>query len=213
MKKIKFRILILTTLLCLAPIILGITFYQELPSQIAVHFNMDNQPDSYATKNFALFGIPIILTLLQITCCVLSDLKDPMENKKSPKIVKIVKFIIPVLGMILYLTILGIALEQPIDARKSILWALGIIFMVIGNYLPKTNGMIIRTNVFKQAEEQWQKLNRLWGYTYVVAGILLMITIFLEPIYSAIVVGIVVITIIVEMLYVISKTSKQKQQK
>ena len=174
---------------------------------------MDNQPDSYATKNFALFGIPIILTLLQITCCVLSDLKDPLENKKPPKIVKIVKFIIPVLGMILYLTILGIALEQPIDARKSILWALGIIFMVIGNYLPKTNGMIIRTNVFKQAEEQWQKLNRLWGYTYVVAGILLMITIFLEPIYSAIVVGIVVITIIVEMLYIISKTSKQKQQK
>ena len=73
MKNINWKIVIITSLVCLLPIVLGIIFYQQLPEQMPVHFNINNEIDSYASKNFALFGIPIILTGLQVFCCILTD--------------------------------------------------------------------------------------------------------------------------------------------
>ena len=63
MKKIDWKILIITSLICIIPIIFGIVLYEKLPDQMAVHFGINNEPNEYAPKEFALFGIPIFMTL------------------------------------------------------------------------------------------------------------------------------------------------------
>ena len=86
MKKIDWKILIITSLICLVPIIFGIVLYEKLPDQMAVHFDMNNEPNEYASKEFALFIIPIFMTLLQIVCCTFSDLlEQKRQNKKAYK--------------------------------------------------------------------------------------------------------------------------------
>ena len=42
MKNINWKIVIITSLVCLLPIVLGIIFYQQLPEQMPVHFNINN---------------------------------------------------------------------------------------------------------------------------------------------------------------------------
>ena len=81
-KRIDWKILIITTLMCIVPIIFGVILYNRLPEQMAVHFGLNNEPNSFAPKEFALFGIPLLMTALQIICCISSDC---MEQKKQNK--------------------------------------------------------------------------------------------------------------------------------
>ena len=45
MKKINFDILLLTSVMCLVPILFGLYCYQDLPKIVAVHFDINNNPD------------------------------------------------------------------------------------------------------------------------------------------------------------------------
>jgi len=47
MKKINYKILLVTCIVTLFPIALGLVFYDSLPNEMAVHFNIKNNPDNY----------------------------------------------------------------------------------------------------------------------------------------------------------------------
>jgi len=55
MEKKNKRTLILSVIICLLPMVLGIAFYNRLPEQMPIHFTINDVPDNYAPKNFALF--------------------------------------------------------------------------------------------------------------------------------------------------------------
>ena len=57
MKKINWRILGITCLVTLLPIVLGVIFWQRLPEEIAIHFNIHNEPDNYASKSVAVLKV------------------------------------------------------------------------------------------------------------------------------------------------------------
>lgn len=97
-KKLKLdKFEILTLILCLVPIIIGIILYTKLPDQIAIHFDTNNQPDSYASKFFVILGMPIILTLLQLICCITSKLRSSIKVGFT-KLYYIVRLIIPIIS-------------------------------------------------------------------------------------------------------------------
>ena len=81
MRKIDGKMLSLTLAVCLLPIVFGVFFYQKMPEMVAIHFNMNNEVDHYASKNFALFGIPVLMIMLQIFCCVMSDWRGNQERE------------------------------------------------------------------------------------------------------------------------------------
>ena len=55
MKKKIDMLLILTTSICLLPIVLSTVLYPELPGEIPVHFNIAGQASNYLPKAFADF--------------------------------------------------------------------------------------------------------------------------------------------------------------
>lgn len=70
MEKKNKKTLILSVIICLLPMVLGIAFYNRLPEQMPIHFTVNDVPDNYAPKNFALFGIPIIMAIIQAICLI-----------------------------------------------------------------------------------------------------------------------------------------------
>lgn len=181
MKKINWNNLIFTCMICLLPICMGLYFYEELPDTMAVHFNIENQADNFASKNFALFGIPAIMTLLQAFCCIISDIN---ENKKgnSPKIIKIVKWIIPFLTIVVYTLTVLVGLGKTVDIGKIISIVLGVMFMVIGNYMPKMSYDDAKGNInpLPANESDFKQMMRLWGYTFVIGGMAIIAAIFVS---------------------------------
>ena len=55
------KMLLLTSIITLLPVFIGLFLWNQLPDSVATHFGLDNQPDGYSSKAFAVFGLPLIL--------------------------------------------------------------------------------------------------------------------------------------------------------
>ena len=179
MEKKNKRTLILSIIICLLPIILGIAFYNKLPEQMPIHFTINDVPDNYVPKNFALFGIPIIMAVIQAICIIATTKVNKLKNNEKPKIVKIMEWFIPIITVILYIIMIEVPLGSDVYVGKSICLILGILFMIIGNYLPKMSyeiGKII-FHPMPKTEKSFRKISKIMGYSFIGIGICLLILI------------------------------------
>lgn len=200
MKRINWKILITTSLICLLPIVLGIIYYNDIPQSVAIHFDINNNPNTFMDKNIVLFLFPVGMTLMQIVCCVATDLKKN-DNHYTPKIEYICKSIVPVMSIFMYSLTLIIALGTKVDVRLFVCFFLSIIFIVTGNYLPKTASRYLQSVLTISHLSSQRKVTRLMGYSFVILGILLLISLFFSPIYSVLVVALIIIVLLVEAIY------------
>ena len=196
-KKIDWKILIITSLICLIPIIFGVILYDQLPEQMAVHFGVNNEPNSFAPKEFALFGIPLLMFILQVFCCISSDFME--EKKQNKKYITIYKWIIPIIEMVVYLTMLAYGAGIELDMRIIVCITLGIIFMIVGNYMPKTE--INKLQMYYVRKDFWEKIKRPAGYFFVIMGLAFIISAFLNSMVSLILLGIIIVTAILISIY------------
>ena len=196
-KKIDWKILIITSLICLIPIIFGVILYDQLPEQMAVHFGVNNEPNSFAPKEFALFGIPIFMFALQVFCCIFSDFME--EKKQNKKYITIYKWIIPIIEMVVYLTMLAYGAGIELDMRMIVCITLGIVFTLVGNYMPKTEPNKLQMNYIRA--DFWKKVKRPAGYFFVIIGLAFIISAFLNSIVSLILLGIIIVAAILISIY------------
>lgn len=188
MKKINFKFIIITMIICLLPMIFGIAMYNQLPDKMAVHFDINNEPNNFFPKAVAVFGLPIFMSLFQLICCVMTDLG---KKENSSKLEKVAKWVLPVTSIVLYITTIIFNLGIEVDVRKIACLLIGIIIILMGNYLPKVKSgdyINIHPKALVENEKIWRKYSRALGYTYVISGVLIAISILFQPIVSAIVV-------------------------
>ena len=197
MKKIDWKILMITSLICLIPIIFGIILYDQLPEQMAVHFGMNNEPNSFAPKEFALFGIPLLMFILQVFCCIVSDFME--EKKQNKKYITIYKWIIPIIEMVVYLTMLAYGAGIELDMRMIVCITLGIVFMLVGNYMPKTEPNKLQMNYIRA--DFWKKVKRPAGYFFVIIGLAFIISAFLNSMVSFILLIILIVFAVLTTIY------------
>ena len=118
MKFIKWKSLIITCIVCLLPILLGIALWDNLPDTMAIHFNINNEPDNFSSKGFVVFGLPLLMVLLQMFCCFINDINSHKHGERI-KFERATKWIIPVMTVILQVITLGYGLGFNIDIRKK----------------------------------------------------------------------------------------------
>ncbi len=207
MKKIDWKMLGLTLVVCCLPILFGIAFYARLPEKMAIHFKIDNAPDGFASKNFALFGIPLFMMAMQLFCCILSDVKQTKEER-SPKFIVVIKWLIPILSVMTSILTIEISLGSAVEVRTIVCAVLGILFMVIGNYMPKVSYENVKgmMHPMPKNEEIFGKFMRLQGYTFVLVGLLLVISIFCQPMVTVgVMVGMIVVMVLETIFLAVQK--------
>ena len=101
MKKIDKKMLLFGILLCLLPMLIGFYYYDLLPDKIAIHFNMQGNPDNFVSKTCGIVGLPLVM------------------------------------GAVFLVLSIALDVDNNFDVGKLTLFTVGIIFMVLGNYLPK----------------------------------------------------------------------------
>lgn len=120
MEKKNKKTLILSVIICLLPMVLGIAFYNRLPEQMLIHFTVNDVPDNYAPKNFALFGIPIIMAIIQAICLIFTSKVNKLKNSEKPKIVKIMEWFIPIVTVLVYIIMIEVPLGSDVYVGKSV---------------------------------------------------------------------------------------------
>lgn len=176
MKIFKWKIFIITSIVCLLPILLGISLWERLPETMAIHFNAYGEADNFASKGFVVFGLPILMVALQAFSCFIYDI-NAYKHGERKKFEAVTKWIIPCMTVILQIVTLGYGLGWNLDIRKIVAIIVGVIFLVMGNYMPKLDYV-------KNADittEKARKINRFIGYESVVMGMLFIVSIFLPP--------------------------------
>ena len=167
MEKKDKKTLILSVVICLLPMILGAILYNKLPEQMPIHFTTGDVPDNYAPKNFALFVIPLIMAIVQAIC--MFSTMNKLKNKEKPRIAKIMEWFIPIVTVLVYIVMIEVSLGSDIYVGKSICLILGILFVIIGNYLPKQS-YDTAMGVFHPTpsnEKTFRKMSKIMGYGFI----------------------------------------------
>jgi len=203
MKFMKWKTLFITCGVCLLAIIPGIVMWNSLPDSVAIHFDINNNPDNFASKGFAVFGLPLLMAVLQCFCCFINDINAHKHGERK-KFEMVTKWIIPVMAVVLQMLTLGYVAGWSVDMRKAAAVIVGVILIVIGNYMPKFD-YIKNHDVDTQKA---RKINRFIGFETVIMGLLFLGSIFLPPIATVVCLILLVPYAIISVVYGIKVTRK-----
>ena len=177
MMRANRKTLIITSILTILPMLIGVIYWNRLPDVMATHFGTNNEANGFSSKAFAVFGIPAVLLAVQwFGALVISH--DPKKQNISPKMFSLVLWITPVISLVVAATVYPFNLDCELDITFFIELLLGLMFIIIGNYLPKARQSYtigIRVPWTLANEENWNRTHRLGGYLWVISGILMII--------------------------------------
>ena len=166
--------------------------WNKLPEKVAVHFDLKGNPDRFGNKSELLITTILLAVMNVVIYLILTNIyridpkKYAAENKD--RLVKIafavVLFMSGILCMIIYS-----ASNGNINFSTGIIFSgTGLLFAVIGNYLPN-----LKPNYFAglrlpwtlENEDNWRKTHQLAGKLWFAGGLLLAITcLFLPPVVA-----------------------------
>ena len=180
--KINKKLVLFTSILILLPSLVGCVFWNQLPEEMPTHFNLLSQVDGYDHKMFAIFGLPALMLLMHWLILFLM-IKDPKSSNISSKIQLLIYWIIPFISCLSMISIYGASLGYSMMSGILAQIFMGVVMIVIGNYLPKTrrNYIIgIRLPWTLESDENWSKTHRLAGKIWVLGGLLLFLNAFVQ---------------------------------
>ena len=196
------KTLVITSLICLLPIIVGALVYKRLPEMIATHFDLNGNPDGWSSRAFAVFGLPAILLAVNLLLPFMLR-ADPKHENMSGALVNITIWTIPVLSLLCSGLTLGRALGYDVRIERVLPVFMGVLFILIGNYLPKTKQsytMGIKLPWTLASEENWNRTHRLAGFLWVLGGIYFIVVSFIGWSVTAFVIPLAVM-VLVPMVY------------
>ena len=170
--------LILASLATLLPIAYGLLLWDHLPPQMATHYGLDGQADGWSSRGFAVWFIPLCM-LLTLWLCVLITAKDPKNKDQNPKPMTMVIWIIPAITNLCSGLMYALSLGVDVSVFAVMQAAMGLMFVVIGNYLPKcrpNHTIGIRVPWTLSDEENWEASHRFGGRVWFIGGMILMLT-------------------------------------
>lgn len=204
MIKKNLKILVITSIVTVLPMLVGIILWNKLPDQIPVHWNAAGEIDGWSSKPFAVFGIPLMMVAFQ-WICGLALSADPKRSNHGPKLVQLSLWIIPVISIILSAITYAAAMGNGIKVEFILPLSMGLLFAILGNYLPKckqnyTVGIKLPWTL--NSEENWNKTHRLAGWVWMIGGIAIILLGFLGGALTVwILMGITAVMALVPVVY------------
>ena len=176
-KKSNIYNLILTIIAFLIPIIL----YSKLPYAIPCQFSMSTGTvTNYMNKPIGAFFLPLIMALIWIGMLYLPKI-DPRKSHyaKFARSYGLILCLILTFFFVLQIVIILVSLGFNVPVNTIIPFALGILIIVIGNYMPKSKSNFfygIKTPWTLSSETSWKKTHKLGRILFILTGLLICIS-------------------------------------
>ena len=167
----------------LLPLLVAALAWSRLPDTIPIHWGLNGQPNGWAGRSmiFLLGSIGLIITIILMVAERIDPKRENIEKRQG------IYEILMILMNLMTLALVGMTVTEALhpgtlDVGKVVTLIVGVLFAVLGNYIPKvkqnyTFGM--RTSWALADENNWRYTNRIGGILLFAAGILLIIASFL----------------------------------
>lgn len=195
MKSRYCQSILLALIVCLLPVLVGIYFLPTLSSAIAIHWGVSGHPDRWVSPEMVVFGIPIVMAILQLFVSVVTILRYP--KSPLPKSAYAALWLIPLINMVIYFTTLYVALGHALNMGMVSAGIIAIILIVFGYCLPFTTMKQNKKRLFRNFpnEQAYHHAMKIISYTMIIAGIVIFLSIFFSQLIMMITLfgGIIVI--------------------
>ena len=173
--------LLASSLLILLPMVFGLVCWNALPETVTTHWGVNGSPDGMGSKAFLVFGMPL-LHLLAHWLCLGITLWDAQQREQSRKALRVVYWILPCVCLFTTGLAYSAAFGREVNLARLTPAALGVLFVVIGNVMPKmrrnhTLGIRVTWTIYN--EENWNKTHRLGGKVWVICGLCMLFSVLL----------------------------------
>lgn len=206
MIKKNLKTMIITSIIILAPIVVGLLMWDKLPAEMATHFGENGEPNGWSSKPFAVIGMPLFLLAVHWFCAFFTSV-DPKKQNISNKMMTLVLWICPVVSIFGCGSSYMYALDNSINTTSIGILLVGCVFLVVGNYMPKMKQSYtlgIKLPWTLNSEENWNRTHRFAGGIWMVAGAIVLIGGFMEKfwiIFVALVLAVAVPTVYSYLLF------------
>lgn len=173
-------LIIITSLLTLLPMLFGILAWNKLPDPMPTHFNYSGEADGYMSKAIAVFALPAAMLLVNVVCTAVT-LMDPKRRNINGKPFVAVLWICPLASILVNGLMYIYAFGLKVNIITVVLLGMGILFVVLGNYLPKCGqnySIGVKTPWALNDEDNWRATHRFGGKIFVAVGVLTIILAF-----------------------------------
>ena len=198
------KMLLITSLLTLLPIPVGLVLMNRFPDTMAIHWGITGQADGFASPMTAILLMPLIMLATQWLLVLVARL-DKSNHDRNDKVQKLVLWIMPMLSNLCCYSMYALALGLNFSPSGWMMVFMGILFAVIGNYMPKTRmnatiGIKIRTTY--SSEENWNATHRLAGRLWMAGGITMVLLFWLPGMWApAALFTILAVMVLIPMVY------------
>ena len=170
----KLTSIIVLTLIAIA-LIAGLSLWNQLPDQMASHWNANDQVDGYISRFWGVFLMPLITLGMFVLFLVVPGI-DPLKANIAQFREAFNLFIALMVAFMLYIHGLTLAWSlgyQDFKMSAAMLPFMGVLFIAIGYLLrqAKRNFFIgIRTPWTLSSDTVWDKTHRLGSILFMVSG-------------------------------------------
>lgn len=180
------KALISASLLTLLPLPIGLALWDSFPQE--------------AAPGFLVIATPLIMLAVQWLCILLTS-KDPGNQGRNKKPLGMVLWIIPFLSCLCNGIMYALFLGAEFSPSAWMMGGMGLMFAIIGNYLPKTkmNSTVgIKVPWAYTSEENWNATHRFAGKIWVIGGIVIALVAFLPEAwaFAVMLIGIIVLCVV-----------------
>jgi uncharacterized membrane protein len=177
---------VLSLCLWLAVVTFSLWARFQLPdAPIATHFCADGQPNGFSSRDEALAFFPIFMLVMALFLWVLPIISPKKASlKRSQLAYDTAQLAIMAFLALAHVIIIVKALGVQIDIVSILSLGAGFLFLIIGNFLPKTRFnyfMGVRTPWTLSDERVWDKTHRLAGPLFMLAGLVVILAACLLP--------------------------------
>ncbi len=185
-------------------LIINIVAFPHMPNRVPVHWGINGEPNRYGSRmeQMVMAVLPFVIF---IVINYLPSIDPKRESyKKHAGAYSIINFVVIMFISVMNLIGLFSALGYHVPFQKVVPALIGILFIVLGNYMTqiRPNYFIgIRTPWALASEHVWKKTHRFGGYVFVIIGVLPIVSIFIGTIAMYLFLGAMIIGVVLIYLY------------
>lgn len=198
------RLNILALVLIAMTVVVSALFQADLPDPVPTHWNAAGEVDGWTPKPWGVWLWPALTAGLYALLLVLPWISPKgFRLDSARRVYDIVAFVLVAFLAAIQLTAFLDALGKGPGVAALVPVLLGLLFIVLGNYLgkfPKNFFVGIRTPWTLASDEVWNRTHRLGGWLFMGAGALLFGSAFFG-FSRLVVIAVVAVTAAVPLLY------------
>ena len=174
--------LIVTSVVLLLPMAVGMILWDQLPEDFSVSWNDYDYINYYGEspaipRAVGVFGLPGFMLLLHWLGILITAM-DPRNQAINRKSLTMVLWICPVINLLLCFILFMQGAGYGIHVSMFLPMLIGILFILIGNYMPKCKknySIGIKVRWALEDEGNWNATHRFAGKVWVIGGAIMFL--------------------------------------